>query len=82
MNPEDLQRFAEDLRRHAGLIVEVFQSSRCDGLHVLRINGVEFFFYADRCGYDGWGQALPPACGANQEGSDGNAEQTQGDAKP
>jgi len=29
-----------------------------NGLHVLRINGIEFFFYADGSGYDGWGRAV------------------------
>ena len=59
MKMDDLERFAEDLRRHVGLTVELLPDSNADGLHVLRINGVDFFFRADGSGYDGWGKALP-----------------------
>ena len=59
MKMGDLERFAEDLRRHVGLTVELLPDSNPDGLHVLRINGVDFFFRADGSGYDGWGKALP-----------------------
>lgn len=61
MNSEDLGRFAEDLRQHAGLSVELLPDPDPAGLHILRINGVEFFFYANGSGYDGWGmQIIPP----------------------
>ena len=55
MNLEHLERFADDLRQHAGLVVELLPDPDPAGLHVLRINHVEFFFYADGSGYDGWG---------------------------
>ncbi len=55
MTFEDLERFAEDLRQHAGLAVELLPDPDPAGLHVLRINRVDFFFYADGSGYDGWG---------------------------
>ena len=58
MKMDDLERFAEDLRRHVGLTVELLSDSNPDGLHVLRINGVDFFFRADGSGYDGWGKGL------------------------
>ena len=61
MNIENLERFAEDLRQHAGLAVELLPDPDPQGLHVLRINYVDFFFYADGSGYDGWGmQIVPP----------------------
>ncbi|OQZ06788.1 MAG: hypothetical protein B6D36_03225 [Planctomycetes bacterium UTPLA1] len=60
MNANDLDRFAEDLRQLAGLKVEFRISSEPDGLHTIRINGVDFFFRADGSGYDGWGKALVP----------------------
>jgi hypothetical protein len=58
MNADDLQRFAEDLRLLTSLTVEVLLSTGNDSLHVLRINGADFFFHADGTGYDGWGKAL------------------------
>lgn len=58
MKLDDLKRFAEDLRRHVGLTVELALDSHPDGLHVLHIDGVDFFFRADGSGYDGWGKAL------------------------
>jgi hypothetical protein len=61
MNIEDLERFAEDLRQHAGLAAEFLPDADPEGLHILRINHVDFFFYADGSGYDGWGmQIVPP----------------------
>jgi hypothetical protein len=61
MSPDDLERFAEDLREHAGLPVEFLPDPDPEGLHILRINRVDFFFYADGSGYDGWGmQIVPP----------------------
>jgi hypothetical protein len=59
MKMDDLERFAEDLRHHVGLTVELLPDSNPDGLHVLRINSVDFFFRADGSGYDGWGKAVP-----------------------
>ena len=69
MNADDLRRFAEDLRLHAGLTVDVCVNTSGTGMHLLRINGVDFFFYVDRGGYDGWGQALSPAPRADAENS-------------
>jgi hypothetical protein len=60
MNANDLDRFAEDLRQLAGLKVELRINLEPDGLHTIRINGVDFFFRADGSGYDGWGKALVP----------------------
>lgn len=60
MNAENLERLAEDLRRHVGLTVEFLPDSDPEGLHILRINHVDFFFYADGSGYDGWGRQLVP----------------------
>ena len=54
----DLQRFAEDLVDHAGIEVNFEPTEHADGLHVLKINGVEYFFYPDGGGYDGWGKFL------------------------
>jgi hypothetical protein len=58
MTAEDLQRLAEDLRLHVGLTVELELDDKPDGLHVLNIAGVDFFFRADGGGYDGWGKPL------------------------
>jgi len=66
MKMGDLERFAEDLQRHVGLTVELLPDSNPDGLHVLRINGVDFFFRADGSGYDGWGKILPATQNARQ----------------
>jgi hypothetical protein len=61
MNLDDLERFAEDLLQHAGLTVELLPDPDPTGLHVLRINQVDYFFHADGTGYDGWGKfILPP----------------------
>ena len=60
MKIDDLIRFGEDLQRHAGLRAELFPDSSPEGLHVLRIGGVDFFFRADGSGYDGWGKPLHP----------------------
>lgn len=54
----ELERFAEDLRRLTDIETKVDLSSSVDGLHVLQVNGVDFYFYADGTGYDGWGRAL------------------------
>jgi hypothetical protein len=58
MKRDDLERFAEDLRQHAGLIVELLPDADPEGLHILRIKHVDFFFYADGSGYDGWGMQI------------------------
>lgn len=60
MKAEDLQRFADDLRRLAGVNVELRIDNEVDGLHTLRVNGADFFFRADGSGYDGWGKPLVP----------------------
>ena len=61
MNTESLERFAEDLRSHTGLSAEFLPDADPQGLHILRIEGVDFFFYANGSGYDGWGmQIVPP----------------------
>ena len=56
MTTEHLQRFADDLRAFLGLAVEFEPNPDPTGLHILRINGVDFFFYANGTGYDGWGR--------------------------
>lgn len=56
MKTEDLLRFAADLREMAGLNVKVIIDDKIDGMHVLKIAGTDFFFYANRPGYDGWGR--------------------------
>lgn len=60
MKTEDLKRFAEDLQQHTGLQVALELDDRPDGLHILNVNGVDFFFRADGSGYDGWGKPLVP----------------------
>lgn len=60
MKPDDIQRFADDLRRLTGVTVELRIDHEADGLHTLRINGADFFFRADGSGYDGWGKPLVP----------------------
>ena len=60
MKTEDLKRFAEDLRQHTGLSVMLEVDAQPNGLHILNINGVDFFFHADGSGYDGWGKSLVP----------------------
>ena len=59
MNTDDLTRFADDLRDHAGLDVALALDPKPDALHVLTIKGIDFYFYADASGYDGWGQGEP-----------------------
>ena len=59
MNLDDLTRFTDDLRNHAGLDVDLAPDPKPDGLHVLTINGVDFYFNANGSGYDGWGQGGP-----------------------
>ncbi len=54
---EDLRRFAEDLSDHLNVSASFHLDPAPDGLHVLQINGVDFFFNTDGSGYDGWGRA-------------------------
>ena len=58
MKADDLTRFADDLRAHTGSNVGLELDPKPDGLHVLTIDGTDFFFYADGSGYDGWGRDL------------------------
>ena len=58
MNVDDLQRFADDLRDIAGLDAVFEADPKPDSLHVLTINGVDFFFCTNTGGYDGWGGSL------------------------
>ena len=58
MNAEDLERFAEDLKTFAHIETAVEPDPNPDGLHVLRIGKVDFFFNADGSGYDGWGMCI------------------------
>ena len=61
MKSDDFERLAEDLRRYANVTVEFLPDSDPEGLHILRINHVDYFFNADGSGYDGWGrQSVPP----------------------
>lgn len=54
----DLARFAEDLQEHTGLAATVESGRTSDDLHVLTVNGMDFYFYADGAGYDGWGKVV------------------------
>lgn len=54
---ESLEQFASDLREHASIAAMFTTDSDPNGLHVLSINKVDYFFYADGSGYDGWGRA-------------------------
>lgn len=58
MKQDDLKRFADDLGEHTGHNVCLELDPALDGLHVLTIDGVDFYFYADGSGYDGWGKRL------------------------
>ena len=58
MNADDLTRFADDVRDHTGLGVVLSLDPSTDGLHVLTIDGADFYFHADGTGYDGWGRRL------------------------
>jgi len=58
MKNDDLTRFANDLRDHTRLKVSLELDPKPDGLHVLTIDGADFYFYADGSGYDGWGRGL------------------------
>ncbi len=52
----DLERFAADLNGCAGVSASLEPDPSPDGLHVLTINRVDFYFSADGCRYDGWGK--------------------------
>ena len=64
MNEQDFVRFAADLKR-AGIDAEFLPDSDPDGLHVLRMNSVDFYFNADGSGYDGWGRRLGARSGTH-----------------
>ena len=53
-----LERFAQDLAEHANVSTTFTPDESREGLHVLRINNIDFFFYADGSGYDGWGKPV------------------------
>ena len=53
-----LERFAEDLAEHTNIAAAFERDSSREGMHVLRINNIDFFFYADGSGYDGWGKPV------------------------
>ena len=54
----DLEKFAADLGSLPKMTVSFERDESPDGLHVLSINGVDFYFYADGAGYDGWGKQI------------------------
>lgn len=70
MKHDDLIRFADDLRDHTGLEIVLVLDFSPSGLHVLKISGADFYFYADGSGYDGWGKKLSGEGSSGQEGSD------------
>ena len=55
---KDLERFAADLNQSSGIEVSLKTDPSSDGLHVLTINNVDYYFNADGSGYDGWGRRL------------------------
>ena len=55
---QDLRHFAEDLGRYSGVEAQLTEDTSADGLHVLTINGVDYYFQADTGGYDGWGKCI------------------------
>lgn len=71
MTQNDLIRFADDLRHHTGLDIGLVLDPSPDGLHVLAIDGADYFFYANGSGYDGWGKKLP-------NGEDSNCRRVEG----
>jgi hypothetical protein len=58
MNEAHLKRFADDLWDHTRLDVHLELDPAPDGLHVLTIDGADFYFYADGSSYDGCGKRL------------------------
>jgi len=58
MTGNDWTQFADDLREHTRLDVRFEPDANADGLHVLTIDGADFYFNADGSGYDGWGRGV------------------------
>ena len=54
---DDLERFVDDLHSHTGIKATFERSPYPDGLHVLRVKGVDFYFGMDGK-YDGWGRKV------------------------
>ncbi len=54
----DLERFVEDLNDHASVNAVFQPDESAEGLHVVTINKVDYFFNADGGGYDGWGRCI------------------------
>ena len=54
----ELEKFASDLGSLPKMSVSFERDESPDGLHVLSINEVDFYFYADGAGYDGWGKQI------------------------
>ena len=54
----ELEKFASDLGSLPKMSVSFERDKAPDGLHVLSINGVDFYFSADGAGYDGWGKRI------------------------
>ncbi len=54
-----LEEFADALGSLPKMSVTFEREESPDGLHVLSINGVDYYFNADGSGYDGWGRAIP-----------------------
>ena len=54
----DLERFASDLGSALKMSASFGRDKSPDGLHVLTVDGVDFYFNADGSGYDGWGKRV------------------------
>lgn len=54
----ELEAFASDLGSLLKMPVSFERDKSPDGLHVLTIDGVDFYFCADGGGYDGWGKRV------------------------
>ena len=54
----DLERFVEDLNDHAGVNAVLQPDESADGLHVVTINRVDYYFNSDDGGYDGCGRQI------------------------
>ena len=72
MKQDDLIRFADDLRDHTGLEISLVLDPSPNGLHVLSIDGADFYFNADGSGYDGWGKKLPNGEDSHCRGVEGS----------
>ncbi len=55
---DNLQRIAEDVNRFTSTKALLTRDDSPDGLHVLTIDGTDFYFHADNGLYDGWGKAI------------------------